>query len=450
MARDRKRTALPGSRITPMSTRFLGFSRWVQRGASFIEFVAIFPVLFFFVVGLIDIVRYWAVRIVIQAGVDRASVMASRLSGLDSDVKVYGGQDGLDEFNQEESLSGDRGELRSFILARDEVLREAAKFPLAYMVGSADSSPLVHFKGIRASLSNGPGDSILGTPPTTYNAALLRPGDRYQRTSDSSWVEHPGNQDSQVCDLSADEADFPFDSCQMSTTLERALRIYPVVLHAEIQFGWITPFLSPTTMTVTSAAYREALWSGAVQEPFLPPPLPPTETPTITATPTITNTPLPSSTPTVTRTPTITNTPTVTMTRTATLTPTITQTPTITATATQTSTITSTPTITQTPTTTPTRTITPTPTITLTPTITSTPTNTSTRTSTPTITQTPTITLTPTQTLTPTITQTPTVTRTPTATRTATSTPTITSTPTNTAVSAPPTLTPTPDFNFPV
>lgn len=386
------------------------YPRTKQRktGASFVEFILIAPVLVLFILGLIDVVRFWAVRIVVQAGLQSGANVAARIPALDYDLldkTVY-------DLEWGDLSESDKQQIKEYAEARARVIAEAESLPLNYLVSSFDSSGAARFRSVELHLIP-PLTAEEGSylPPEQVNIAVLRAPDAYL-DPEGNPLRHPNWEIfcDDDCPATGDPGFCPRDGCRLrgGYNLSLLLKTYPIVLRADVDFRWLVPFLGTSVVRIEAASYRERIWEGTLQEPFDPGPQNPTATPTATVTraPTNTATPTPTSLPRPTRT--------------STSTPTITQTPTETGTPTQTGTPTSTGTVTSTPTTTST------------PTITGTPTETGTPTATGTITNTPTITSTPTTTATRTATGTPTSTRTATPTSTSTPTVTLTATPTAT------------------
>lgn len=370
-------------------------------GASFVEFALTIPIFLVFVIFLIDIARYWAVRIAVQSGVQKGSAYASRVAGLEVDIRPQ-----LEKLAASEPLTAsERTSLLQYLEAREEVISETTRFPLNFMVSDHAAAAAAKYEalevqtGINSSGGSPEPELFLSPGALLRNAVVLRPGDQFRKHDTGEWVSHPDA--SLVC-----TSDIPcvsgcaVDSCNIGRSMNSLLGEFPIQVHAEIDFHWIIPFLPSTLISSAGSSFRERAWEGAIQEPFVPAPQyptnTPTETPTRTATPTRTRAPTrtPTNTGTPTSTGTITSTPTITQTST------ITSTPSATGTSTQTATVTPVPTITNTPT------ITSTPTVTMTRTITPTRTSTPTRTRTPTVTETPL----PTSTGTPTSTPLPTAT----------------------------------------
>lgn len=389
-------------------------------GATFSEFALALPLFILFTLGLIDIMRYWAVRLVGQAGLTRAVSLAARIDGMGNDIfrPLWLVQNRRpSEVTPEESDA-----VEHYINGRNSSLAEATRLGLGTLIGAHNSNRgtryryfelwIDSFQSTSPTNTTVPGNpaqsaqlfpvivATTGQPAisnnhTRVNAVIIRPGERY-KAEDGSIFRHDSASMFTANDMSPCGGGNPIggtsDSGVDCTTsaFKDLIKLHPFIAYAEIQFDWLIPLLPDATISLRATAFRERTWDGAVTEPFVGTDATPTPTPSPTRTSTPTVTSIPSITPTPTNTFTPSQTPTITATPTITRTPTITETPTISAT----------------------------PTITSTSTSTYTPSITPTASATPTITLSPTITLTPTVSLTPTVTLTPSLTPTPTMTET--------------------------------
>ncbi|MCO6430122.1 MAG: pilus assembly protein [Deltaproteobacteria bacterium] len=406
------------------------------KAASAIETAISLPVFLFMVLFLIDLARYFLINVGLNyaahLAVDYASKIEVETSTYDTSIPSDPSLSSRCSSNictcknpgSSDPLKPDEcSEYRARVI---EIMNRAQNAAALFARGSSDAGSTKLYKmelypktGDSANCDYTDISGIPDSPALEFDGAFLRTGAcALVIDGPVTYVQHSSRPFSYGWPESSKDESWP-----------AVLSQDPLEVRFLLNFDWITPGISDTTMDIRAHAYRvtKAFGVGAPpQNTHTPtrtrtPTRSPTNTSTITNTPTITSTPTatgtPTATATVTQTPTITQTPTVTPTPTVTNSPTVTRTPTWTPTFTHTFTPTTTGTATRTPTITPTFTATGTPTITRTPTQTGTPTATATQTATPTVTATRT------KTSTPTVTSTPTATRTITPTATATATP---------------------------
>ena len=276
-----------------------------SRAATMVEFAMIAPVLFIFILGFIDICRYWSTRVIMQYAANSAARLASELRNIDYNNLLEAPAEDHDEF-----LTG-----------RTQVLTEGVSLPLAMWVAGHDT-PEAGVHTVAFTPQDGAGcKNVLNQSEAQTDVVLLRPCECYVRvdSQDARVLRHPSKPS---CDAS-------------DTNMSSLLVSHPLIVYSELKFRWLFPFVRESTISTSAIAYRERLWNAPLQETYEPPPPPPTVTMTPLVPPTFTGTagpantdtptPGPSNTPTITRTPTNTRTPTPTGT--------ITNTPTVTPTA---------------------------------------------------------------------------------------------------------------------
>ncbi|RME58490.1 MAG: hypothetical protein D6780_06635, partial [Candidatus Dadabacteria bacterium] len=231
-----------------------------RKGASLVEFAIVFPIIIIFILGLIDIARYWSARSILQAGVNEGANLAAELSGVEIDIRQLCCDDSGNSSctNPQE----DRETLERFLTVRRQIIRAALRLPLGTFFGRKG----LNERGVNLlrvlvqdDTNNGCSDPI-----GSYYAGFLRPGESVIITTPSGakTISHPRA-------LQADEP--------LSPTLLKQ----PVIVVAAAEFDWFLPFIPNSVMIVKGSAIRERVWRGLLPDLFEPPPPPPTPTPTV-------------------------------------------------------------------------------------------------------------------------------------------------------------------------
>lgn len=202
------------------------FSRLHNRGASIIEFSIVAPLFLIVLLGLIDIGRYFASAVILNAGVQRAIEIASKI-----------------DITMSCPTSNTTAACVTYRNKRQKIIDKAVEKAL----GAWFSLPTVNSSVQLIAFSDTDGYNCVA-PPCTYSALLLRPGERMLNTVTSSYTDpqHPS---------APYVAPGPPANQNWATTLAQ----FPVYVAARARYRPILPFLPTLIIRADAIGYSSEI-----------------------------------------------------------------------------------------------------------------------------------------------------------------------------------------------
>jgi Flp pilus assembly protein TadG len=220
-------------------------------GATLIEFALVAAIFLFFIIGMIDISRYYSAKGILTRSAQNAVSRAKTISGLEVD------------FERET----DTANRQRFITAMNQVLTSANSLATGslFKTPTTDDSHTLALRPTVLEYFNNAGNQTIQT-----SAIILRPGDSARigkldsngQFVDEEIIHHP-----EIC-----SEDFP--SCthprQATDSIESLYRRAPIVAEMRANIDLMFPGFGSMPVVGRAAAYREVLVRDSFQVEFPP------------------------------------------------------------------------------------------------------------------------------------------------------------------------------------
>ncbi len=198
--------------------------------------------------AFLEFARYIAVRGVLVKGAHNALALASKVSGLESNISGINAQEVKCPVKTGSSIR----DLNycSFVIARAKVLEQATSLALDTLVNKHDN-PETPQRENKASVQFEPFRLENGK---LVDAALIRPGDSYDLVRKEGTVTYSHPQ-------------YPPSKVTSTTNISDLMRNFPIIIRMQVRIEPLLPFpfVDAYTLTADATGFREVMHVGAFQ-----------------------------------------------------------------------------------------------------------------------------------------------------------------------------------------